>query len=270
MKFLTRLKWARAISGMVLSICARLSKVMEKKGLTVAVPVYNEQEDLPVNIPKLSSFLERKMSAYDWEIVIVDNASTDKTTEFSKKLAEDERIRYLRLDKKGRGRALKRAWSESKKDFLSYLDIDLSSDLSYFPKLIKALEAGADIAIGSRLAPGAKVYDRPLVREIMSRGYSFLFRSLFWTSFRDAQCGFKAIKKEAAAKILPLVVDTGWFFDSELLIIADKAGFKITEVPIVWRDDPGSTVKVAKTAWGDIKGLLRLLIERPWRRKGND
>jgi len=239
---------------------------MAKISLTVVVPVYNEEVDLSANIPKLFSFLKEKMNAYDWEIVIADNASIDKTAEIGQKLAQDERIKYLRLEKKGRGRAIKRAWSETKSSYLAYMDVDLSSDLSYFPKLIKALEQGADIANGSRLAPGAEVSGRTLMREIMSRGYSFLFRSFFWTSFRDAQCGFKAIKAKAAARLLPVIRDTDWFFDSELLIIADKAGYKITEIPIVWKDDPASTVKVAKTAWGDVKGLIRLFIKRPWRK----
>lgn len=237
---------------------------MTKASLTVVVPVFNEEADLPVNVPKIKDFLSKKMDEYDWEIVIVDNASEDKTAQIGKSLAKDARIKYLRLNKKGRGRALKKAWKDSKSELLAYMDVDLSSDLKNFPKLIKALEKSASVAIGSRLAPGAKVYGRTALREIMSRGYSFLFRTLFWTSFRDAQCGFKAIKKSVAEKVLPLVKDNGWFFDSELLIIADKAGFNIEEVPILWKDDPASTVKVAKTAWGDIEGLFRLFIKRPW------
>lgn len=236
------------------------------KALTIVVPVYNEEVDLPRNLPRLTSFLAEKMGEYDWEVVIADNASSDKTGEIGRKMAQQgNRVKYVRLEKKGRGRALKTIWTKSKSSFLAYMDIDLSSDLESFPKLISALEGGADIAIGSRLASGAKVYGRPLVREVMSRGYSLLFRVLFWTSFRDAQCGFKAVKKEAAAKVLKLVQDSGWFFDSELLIIAQKSGMKIAEIPIIWRDDPASTVKVAKTAWGDIKGLIRLWVEKPWR-----
>ncbi len=239
---------------------------MQKKSISVVVPVYNEEKDLPLNIPKLFSFLEKNMSSYGWEIVIVDNASTDKTPEIGKRLAKKASIKYLRLAQKGRGRALKTSWNTAKSDILAYMDIDLSSDLSSFPKLVGALEEGNDIAIGSRLVAGSKVYGRPFLREIMSRGYSLLFRIVFLTSFNDAQCGFKAIRREVWDKISPAVTDTGWFFDSELLIIADKAGFEIAEIPITWRDDPASTVKVAKTAWGDIKGLVRLLITRPWRK----
>lgn len=239
---------------------------MKKIGLCVVVPVYNEEKDLPVNVPRLKSFMEETMSPYDWEIVIADNASTDKTPKIARDFAKDKRIKYLRLEQKGRGRALKKAWSLSKKEILSYMDVDLSSDLSYFLKLIKSIENGADIAIGSRLAKGARVIGRTPIRETMSRGYSFLFRSLFRTKFKDAQCGFKAIKKDVWDKLEPVVKDTRWFFDSELLIVGEKAGFTVYEVPIVWKDDPNSTVKVAKTAWGDIKGLLRLFIERPWKK----
>ncbi|MDP3994316.1 MAG: glycosyltransferase family 2 protein [bacterium] len=239
---------------------------MKNTGLCVVIPVYNEEIDLPVNIPKLLSFLEKKMSSHEWEIVIADNASTDKTPEIAQEFAKDKRIKYLRLEKKGRGRALRKAWNTSGKRILSYMDIDLSSDLSCFLKLVKSIENGADIAIGSRLAKGAKVVGRTPVREIMSRGYSLLFRSLFRTKFKDAQCGFKAIKKNVWDKLEPVIEDKYWFFDTELLIISQKAGFIISEVPIVWRDDPDSTVKVAKTAWGDVKGLYRLFVEMPWKK----
>ncbi len=239
---------------------------MFKKTITIAVPVYNEEIDLPKNIPQLLSFLKENINSYDWEIIIVDNASTDKTSEIGQKLAQEKEIKYLRLEKKGRGRALTEVWNSSNSEYLSYMDIDLSSDINSFPRLIEALDNGADIAIGSRLIKGSKVLGRPLLREIMSRGYSLLFRTFFGTSFSDAQCGFKAIKRSAWLKLEPEVKDKGWFFDSELLIIADKAKFKIAEIPIVWRDDPASTVKVAKTAWGDIKGLIDLFINQPWKK----
>lgn len=242
---------------------------MPKKSLSVVVPVYNEEEDIAKNVPKLHSFLTEKMGKYDWEIVIADNASIDRTPEISKSLLSLGRIKYTRLDQKGRGRALKKVWGESQADYLSYMDVDLSSDLDYLPKLIDKLEDGVDIAVGSRLAKGSKVIGRTLIREMMSRGYSLLFRTIFRTEFKDAQCGFKAIKRQAAKEVLPLVLDTGWFFDTELLVIAQKCGFKIAEVPIYWQDDPASTVKVAKTAWGDIEGIWRLIQTRPWEKRNS-
>lgn len=238
-----------------------------KKRVDVVIPVYNEETDLPRNIPVLHKFLKENFSEFDWKILIADNGpSKDKTPEVSKKLeSQFKGVEYIGIPRPGRGGALKEVWLKSDADFLSYMDVDLSSDLKYFPKLISSLDKGADISIGSRLAYGSKVYGRTLTREIMSRGYNILIKLFFWTSFHDAQCGFKAITRGAAQKLLPYIEDKGWFFDSEMLIVGEKAGFKVTEVPIVWRDDPRSTVKVAKTAWGDIKGLTRIFLDRPWK-----
>lgn len=234
--------------------------------ISVVVPVYNEEIDLPRNIPVLQSFLKDNFKSYDWELIIADNGpSKDRTAEVGKKLAKDyPGVKYILVPRPGRGGALKEVWMKSKSDLLAYMDVDLSSDLHFFSKLIKSLEDGCDVAIGSRLKPGAKVYGRTFTREFISRTYNILIKLVFWTRFQDAQCGFKAIKKSAANVLLPYIEDTKWFFDSELLIIAEKSGFKIGEVPIVWRDDPRSTVKVAKTAWGDIEGLMRLFKTRPW------
>lgn len=237
-----------------------------KASLAVVVPVYNEEVDLPRNIPVLHRFLKNNFKSYAWELIIADNGpSKDKTREVSKKLSQElDNVFYTLISTPGRGNALKEIWLKSKADILCYMDVDLSSDLKYLPRLVRVLEQGADLATGSRLARGAKVYGRTLTRELMSRGYNMLIKLFFWTSFHDAQCGFKGIRCEAAKKLLPHIEDRGWFFDSELLILADKAGYKVVEIPIVWRDDPRSTVKVAKTAWGDIKGLSRLFLNRPW------
>ncbi|MBI2268167.1 MAG: glycosyltransferase family 2 protein [Candidatus Blackburnbacteria bacterium] len=243
----------------------------QKLTLSVILPVYNEEKDVPRNVPILYKYLKENFTQYSWELIIADNGpSKDRTPEISKELTKNYRsLFYICIPRPGRGGALKEVWQKRKSDYLCYMDVDLSSDLSFLSQLISFLENGADIAIGSRLKRGAKVYGRTLLREIMSRGYNILIRTFFWTSFCDAQCGFKAIRKEAAMKLLPYVEDKGWFFDSELLITGEKAGFKIKEVPIVWRDDPASTVKVAKTAWGDIKGLARLFITRPWKKIQN-
>ena len=142
---------------------------------------------------------------------------------------------------------------------LSYMDLDLSSDLDDFPSLVDAVHTqGHDIAIGSRLIAGARVAGRSLKREVISRCYSLTFRSLFLTGFQDAQCGFKLLSRRAVQEVVPLVRDTGWFFDTELLIVAEKNGYSIKELPVKWTDDPDSRVKIVSTAYEDMKGLLRL------------
>ena len=157
------------------------------------------------------------------------------------------------------GRAIKRAWSEFEADVFAYMDVDLSTGLEALPKAISMVQSGlCDIAIGSRLVSGSQVVGRSLRRGFISRCYSMLFRSLFLVSFRDAQCGFKVISSYSAQRLLPTIVDNGWFFDTELLIIAEKSGYQVREIPVVWTDDPNSKVNILSTAWKDIKGLLRL------------
>ena len=228
--------------------------------LDVVLPVLNEEEALPPNFARLHEFLTDRLDSYDWRIVIADNGSADSTPEAARRLAEEHtRTAYLRLEERGRGRALGRAWLESPADIVSYMDIDLSTDLSAFPELVDAIGVeGYDLAIGSRLSKGARVVGRPFDRELISRAYSLIFRTMFLTGFRDAQCGFKALSRRAAEDLLPLVQDTGWFFDTELLILAEKNGYRIKELPVRWTDDPDSRVRIASTAYDDLKGLLRL------------
>jgi glycosyltransferase involved in cell wall biosynthesis len=200
------------------------------------------------------------LADYHWSIVIADNGSTDGTQRAALDLCQEfATVRYLRLEQRGRGRALRRAWTESAADVVAYMDVDLSTGLEHLRPLVDAIAVqGYHIAIGSRLLPDSRVVDRTLKREITSRGYSLLFRLMFFTSFRDAQCGFKAISRLAADNLAPLVQDNGWFFDSELLILAQKCGYRIREVPVHWTDDPDSRVRILRTAWEDVKGLLRL------------
>ena len=228
--------------------------------LDVVVPVLNEEEDLPTSIAKLKEFLSRNVSGYEWRITIADNGSTDATLDVAKGLSEqDHRVGYIGLEQRGRGRALSKAWLESDADILAYMDVDLSTELSALPVLVEAVGVeGYDIAIGSRLKKGARVIGRPLKRELISRAYSLIFRAMFLTGFRDAQCGFKMLSRRAAQDVVPLVQNTGWFFDTELLILAEKNGYRINEVPVTWTDDPDSRVKLVGTAYEDMKGLLRL------------
>ncbi len=225
----------------------------------VVIPVLNEERALPGSIGKLRAFLDSHPGR-DWRIVIADNGSTDGTLEIARDLARSvPSLSVTRLEQRGRGRALKKTWSESNADVCCYMDVDLSTGLDALPTLVDAVaEEGFDVAIGSRLLPGSEVVGRTLKRELISRGYSLLFRTMFGTVFRDAQCGFKAIRTDVARAIVPLVRNTGWFFDTELLIIAQRSGYRIRELPVHWEDDPDTRVKVFSTAWEDVKGLLRL------------
>jgi len=231
-----------------------------KRGVTVdiVIPVYNEERDLEHSIDVLRGFFNTSF-AYRWRIVIADNASVDRTLDIAKNLsAQFPEVTYLHLDQKGRGRALRRAWLESEADIVSYMDVDLSTGLEAFPPLIDGLaQQGYHVAIGSRLSKGARV-DRQLKREIISRCYNLLIKVMFRNHFTDAQCGFKALTRKAVLDLVPMVEDQGWFFDTELLLRAEQKGYEIFEVPVAWVDDPDSRVHVVETAWGDLKGLLRV------------
>ena len=223
----------------------------------VVVPVYNEEHVLAQSVATLRGFLEQNL-AQEWRIVIADNASTDKTWEVAQVLSQEHPgVVSIHLDEKGRGRALRKAWLESDADIVSYMDVDLSTDLGAFPKLIRAIEEGYDIAVGSRLAPGSSVR-RSFKRGFTSRSYNALIRAMFRTKFSDAQCGFKALSAKAAHELVPLIQDQEWFFDTELLILAEKKGYRIKDVPVTWIEDPDSRVSIPRTVLDDLNGLLRM------------
>ena len=224
------------------------------------IPVLNEERALPGSIERLHGFLRASMQGYDWHIVVADNGSTDRTPAVCEELSSRyDEVEYLRLEERGRGRALRTAWLASEAKFHCYMDVDLSTELEAIPQLIESLDTGGyDLAVGTRLDRGSNVIGRTLKREVVSRCYNLIIRSMFFVRFRDAQCGFKAISREAARDLAPLVVDNGWFFDTELLILAEKNGYRIFELPVKWEDDPDTRVKIVKTAYEDMKGLFRL------------
>jgi glycosyltransferase involved in cell wall biosynthesis len=230
------------------------------KKLDVVIPVLNEEVDLEPSTHTLHEYMKAHLDQYAWAIVIADNGSTDATLDIARRLSREfSNVSYIRLEQRGRGRALKRAWTESKADIVAFMDVDLSTDLEALPGLIRAVDAeGYEVAIGSRLAKGAVVTKRPFKRGLFSKGYSLLIRATFLCGFRDAQCGFKAVTRRVADEVVPLVENNGWFFDTELLIIAEKNGYSIMELPVKWSDDPDSRVNVVGTAVEDIKGLLRM------------
>ncbi|MCX5196373.1 bifunctional glycosyltransferase family 2/GtrA family protein [Streptomyces sp. NBC_00249] len=226
--------------------------------LDVVIPVFNEEKDLGPCVRRLHAHLTRSFP-YPFRITIADNASTDRTPEVATALALGiEEVRSTRLEEKGRGRALRTVWSRSEAPVLAYMDVDLSTDLNALLPLVAPLISGhSDLAIGTRLARSSRVV-RGAKREFISRAYNLLLRSSLAARFSDAQCGFKAIRREVAERLLPLVEDSGWFFDTELLVLAERAGLRIHEVPVDWVDDPDSTVHLARTAAEDLKGVWRV------------
>jgi len=241
----------------------------KKPSVNVVIPVYNEERELRASVDTLAGYLEKNLEDFTWHITIADNASTDRTLAIAKKIAHDNPVvSYVHLQQKGRGRAVKYVWERDDADIESYMDVDLSSDLEHFPPLIRSLTRGYDIAIGTRNLPGSRVYGRSGLRTFTSKMYIFLIKFFFWVHFSDAQCGFKAVTRRTIRELIPHIKDNEWFFDTELLIMAEKTGYRIYEEPVTWIDNPGSTVRVMKTAQGDLDGLKRLFLTRPWRTYG--
>ncbi|RLK59162.1 GtrA-like protein [Actinokineospora cianjurensis] len=226
--------------------------------LDVVVPVHNEERDLEPCVRRLHAHLLAHFP-YRFRITVADNASTDRTWAVAESLAASlPGVRAARLAEKGRGRALHTTWLGSDAEVLAYMDVDLSTDLNALSPLVAPLISGhSDVAIGSRLARGARVVRGPK-RELISRAYNLLLRGTLAVRFSDAQCGFKAIRADVARALLPHVADTGWFFDTELLVLAQRAGSRIHEVPVDWVDDPDSRVDIVRTAVADLRGIARL------------
>jgi glycosyltransferase involved in cell wall biosynthesis len=235
-------------------------KALAAPVLEIVVPVYNEQDELVQNVNRLRDWLDR---SFPWTtlVTVVDNASTDGTWELAQRLERSRTgVRAVHLERKGRGLALRAAWISSAAQVVAYMDADLSTGLDALLPLVAPLLSGhSDVAIGTRLARGSTVV-RGLKREATSRAYNLLVHLTMGSGFSDAQCGFKALRAEVARALLPLVEDDGWFFDTELLVLAERNGLRIHEVPVDWVDDPRSSVHVVRTAIADLGGLMRMLV----------
>lgn len=225
--------------------------------LDVVIPVRNEQASLVGSVEAVHAHL--RTLPWTSRITVVDNGSTDDTSMLGRLLAQRfDDVSYLRLEEPGRGRALKRAWGRGDAAVVAYMDVDLSTDLAALLPLVAPLLSGhSDVAIGTRLAPDSRT-SRGTGRELISRAYNLLLRGTLGARFSDAQCGFKALTSEAAEALLPLVEDDTWFFDTELLVLAERSGLRIHEVPVDWTDDPDSRVDVVRTARDDLRGIWRL------------
>jgi glycosyltransferase involved in cell wall biosynthesis len=224
----------------------------------VVIPVLNEAHVLENSVATVAAFL-RAHVPYRWQVVIVDNGSTDGTQDVARRLCEREpQVRFIHLLQRGRGRALRHAWLQSKADVVCYMDVDLSTRLDHLPELIRAVgRGGYDVATGSRLMRESRTR-RSVKREIISRLYNVFIKAILATWFSDAQCGFKALNRGAVEAIVPQIEDQSWFFDTELLVLAEKQGYRIKDIPVVWVEDDDSRVKIFRTGWDDIKGIFRL------------
>jgi glycosyltransferase involved in cell wall biosynthesis len=226
--------------------------------LDVVIPVFNEHVALRTSVLRLHRYLTA-LFPLPWRITIADNASTDGTLAIAHELAAElAAVRVIHIEQKGRGRALLTAWSGNDAAVLAYMDVDLSTDLAGLLPLVAPLISGhSDVAIGTRLAHGSRVVRAPK-REVISRVYNAILHGTLGTRFSDAQCGFKAIRRDRAEQLLPTIEDRGWFFDTELLVRAERAGLRIHEVPVDWIDDPDSRVEIIATAIADLRGIARL------------
>jgi len=234
--------------------------------LDAVIPVYNEEHVLAASVEKLRAFLTDRMGAYRWRIVVADNASIDGTLAVAEGLAAAHpgEVAVLHLPQKGRGRALRQAWLGSDADILSYMDVDLSTDLEHYPLLIQCIVNGYDVATGSRLMAESRTNRSPK-REFISRCYNLITKITHFTRIADMQCGFKAISRRVARDLIPLVENNQWFFDTELLLLAEKFGYKVKEIPVRWLEDPDTRVKIVSTAFEDLRGLARLRLQPPAR-----
>jgi glycosyltransferase involved in cell wall biosynthesis len=226
--------------------------------LDIVVPVFNERRALPRTIPVLARFARRHLDTVRWRIVIVDNGSTDGSSAVAERLAEsDSKVSLLSLPQAGRGGALRAAWMSSDAAILSYMDVDLSADLDALPRLVDLVLSGWDLAVGSRHLETSQVR-RSLHRSFLSHSYNLCARQVLGTKFSDAQCGLKVITARAARDVLPQVRNERWFFDTELLAVAEVLGYRIAEVAVRWTEDRDSRVRLLPTVFEDLCGLGRM------------
>jgi glycosyltransferase involved in cell wall biosynthesis len=224
----------------------------------IIIPVLNEAHVLAKSVATARAFLKENLPCR-WRVVVVDNGSTDGTEKVAAQLAADHAdVGFVHLDLRGRGRALRQAWMQSKADVVGYMDVDLSTELAAIPRAVRAVtDEGYDLAIGSRLMRESQTR-RKFKREFISQAYNVFIKAVLWTRFSDAQCGFKFVTREVVERIVPQIKDQSWFFDTEMLVLGEKQGYRIKDLPVIWLEDDDSRVKIVQTAWDDIKGVFRL------------
>lgn len=226
--------------------------------LDVAVPVFNEEAHIERSLRRLHAHLVDSFP-HSFQITVADNASTDTTLRIAERLARElPGLKVLRFQERGRGNALRHVWLHSPSPVLAYVEAGMSIDLAAVAPLLAPVISGhSDLAIGTRLARTSNAIGGRR-STLVSRGYNILLHLVLGARFSDAQCGFKAIRADVAHRILPHVRDDSWFFDTELLVIAERCGLRIHEVPVDWTDNPDPNIDVVRTAAADLRGIARL------------
>lgn len=240
---------------------------MKNASVDIIIPIYNEEKVIESSVLKLRDFVKKNLPGNRCRIIVADNASTDKTLSIVKKLSKKyDDVGFDYIPRKGRGIALRTVWLNSKADMMCYMDADLSTELIALPKLVDAMESGYDLVYASRLSPESDTI-RSFKRELLSRGYNLWVKMMLQTKFSDAQCGFKGITRKRAQEIIPWIKDNDWFFDTEMLVLGEKRGYKIFEIPVKWDEDPDTKVKIFRTVYSFLRDVIRLRFDL-WFRKG--
>jgi len=225
--------------------------------LTIVLPIYNEEKMIGSAIERVIDYMQKHLASYQWQLVIADNASTDRTMEIVKDKADRyPQLKYFHLPQAGKGGAIKQAWLRYPARINIFMDADLSTNLRHLPELIRPLEEKkCDLVIGSRLQRESKT-KRTLFRSLLSRIYNLLFKILFRIKITDAQCGFKAVSRQVVETIIPRLKDNQWFFDSELIISTYQHGLTVKEIPVSWKEGERPTTVKASTGWELLKKLI--------------
>jgi glycosyltransferase involved in cell wall biosynthesis len=237
---------------------------MKKPLIELVLPVFNEEDVIEDSVVTLNRFMEKNCK-FPWQITVFSNGSTDNTVEIGNQLSRRfSRVNFVHIPERGKAKAYKSIWPSSQASIVGFMDADLSTELEAIPKCIDAIKNGADIAIGDRHTVGALI-ERSLKRTMLSRGYNMLIKLLFpHTKVRDAHCGFKFLKKSVARSLLPHIRDDCWFFDTELLMLAEQTGHKIEQIPVLWVERKASKVRVTRVVTDYLFNLLKLRV-RMWR-----
>jgi glycosyltransferase involved in cell wall biosynthesis len=217
---------------------------MINKSVSIIIPVYNDVQALITAVPEVVKYLQSHVPNY--ELIIAEDASTDGSYEYAKECSlGNERIIHLhRENRMGRGSALNQAAYIAKGDIFCYFDVDLATDINYLEPLLEAIVKGSDIATGSRLLSQSKI-TRSVDREIKSQSYNFFVRLVLGSKLHDHQCGFKSFQRDTLLSLIETIDDKHWFWDTEILIRAQRKELKISEIPVKWKEGNGTTVRTS-------------------------